>query len=298
MAAMLRFKLIIILFSSMIFWASAFVGIRASLKEFSPEGLAAFRYLIASIGMWLAYQFIPNRQYIEVKHKLLLILTGVIGIGIYNITLNYGEITVPSAEASFIVSQSPIIVVLLTAFFLKERITAMQCLGFFVSFCGVVLIAFGHDAIFHWQQGMIWILLTTLTSAIYNMMQKFLLKYYSPLQVTAWIIWGGELFLLLFSSSMIHDISKASWYADSIVIYLGIAPAMLAYWGWCYVVSYLTAIRAMGLLFLLPILTMFIAWIWLAEIPTALSIIGGACALFGVWIINSYAAKHSVAHAK
>src|SRR3990167_4544856 len=102
------------------FWASAFVAIRAALQGgYSPGGLALMRYLIASLGM--------------------------VGIGCYNVTLNYSELTVPSGMASFIVSQSPLITTLLAVLFLNERIYAIGVLGFLVSIFGVALMTLGEQ---------------------------------------------------------------------------------------------------------------------------------------------------------
>lgn len=282
-------KILFILLCTLVLWSSAFVGIRAALHAFSPEGLACFRYLIASLGMLILYFFIPNRKPVLFRHQLLMLLTGMIAIAFYNITLNYGEITVSSAEASFIVSQSPLLSALFARVFLKESISKMQYLGFTISFAGILLIALGQQAHFNWHQGMVWLVLTTICAAAYNLLQKPLLSIYSPLQVTAWVMWGGELFLLLFFSPlMLHDLSQATGSSVILVVYLGIGPAILAYWGWAYILSHMPASRAVGLLYALPICTLIVAWICLSEIPTMLSIMGGLFALIGVWFINAY----------
>jgi drug/metabolite transporter (DMT)-like permease len=39
-------------------------------------------------------------------------------------------------------------------------------------------------------------------------------------------------------------------------------------------------------LYLSPVMAIFIAWIWLREVPTFLSLIGGCLALTGVIIVN------------
>src|SRR6185295_7545349 len=95
------FKLRIALWVVIIFWASAFVGIRAGLLHYSPGGLALLRYLIASIAMIFVYFSRPHRSVLYGKDLILALISGVIGIGLYNITLNYGESSVTSGVASF-----------------------------------------------------------------------------------------------------------------------------------------------------------------------------------------------------
>lgn len=281
-------KITFIFLGTLILWSSAFVGIRAALQVFSPEGLATFRYLVASLGMLVLYQFIPNRKPVLYRHRMAMILTGIIAIAFYNITLNYGEMTVASAEASFIVSQSPLLSAFFARVFLKENISRTQCLGFLISFCGILFIALGQHAHFNWHEGMMWLMLTTLCAAIYNLLQKPLLTLYSPLQVTAWVMWGGELFLLLFFPDMIKDLSQSNWKMNLLIIYLGIGPAILAYWGWAYVLKNMPASHAVGLLYAMPICTLLVAWIWLSEVPSVLAILGGLLALVGVWLINHF----------
>jgi len=71
------------------------------------------------------------------------------------------------------------------------------------------------------------------------------------------------------------------------IAYLGIFPAAIAYMSWTYVLSRISTAKAANYLYLVPFLAIAIAWIWLKELPSLLSVIGGIVTLTGVFIVNS-----------
>lgn len=277
---------------AVLLWASAFVGIRAGLQEYSPEGLALLRYLIASLCMGIAYYRLPRRNSIRFKDIVILLMIGVVGIGIYNIALNYGELTIASGVASFIISQAPIVTALFALFFIGESINLQRLLGFLVSVAGVVLIAFGQTDGFIWDIGIIYILIATVTGSLYSVLQKPFLKQYHAIEVTTYVIWGGTFFMLIYTPSMQYDMQHASWQTTAVVVYLGIFPAALGYLAWSYALSGIPASRAVSFLYFMPFITTLLGWLCLNEVPTLVSVLGGILAIMGVWLVNqSYFVK-------
>lgn len=74
-------------------------------------------------------------------------------------------------------------------------------------------------------------------------------------------------------------------------IYLGIFPGALGYVSWAYVLSRLPASTAASFLYLVPVVAIGIAWIWLGELPTFLVVVGGAFVLAGVILVNTRGRK-------
>jgi len=282
----MSFKTKIALAVAIFLWASAFVGIRAGLQGYSPEGLALLRYMIASICMGIFYYGLPQRSKIQFRDKCALLLVGAVGIGLYNLTLNYGELSISSGMASFIISQAPVITAVFAIIFLGERLNLSSIIGFTVSIVGVALITMGEKGGIKWDSSIFYILIATFAGSMYSVLQKPFLKKYHAVETTTYVIWGGTLFLAIYVPALRHDLLNASFKTTLTVAYLGVFPAAVGYIAWSYALSAIPASRAVSFLYFTPFVATLLGWVWLHEIPVGLSIVGGACAILGVWLVN------------
>jgi drug/metabolite transporter (DMT)-like permease len=271
---------------TIILWSSAFVGIRAGLQGYSPGSVALLRFLCASACLLLIYWYRCPHQTISLRDMSFMFLNGIIGISAYHVTLNIGEMSVPSGMASFIISQSPVITTILAITFLREKISFYGFLGMLVSASGIILIAIGHHTEFKIYFGVGYILLSAFCGSVFSIFQKPMLKKYDAIDVATYTIWGGTLALFIFSPHLLQDIHHASIAATASVVYLGLFPGAIAYMTWSYVLAEMPASRAISFFYFLPLIATLLGWICLGEAPTILSFIGGLTALLGVWMVN------------
>ena len=270
---------------TLLFWASAFAGIRAGLEAYAPGHLALFRFLVASV--MLAGYAVSTRMRLPDKRDLpAILLLGFLGITVYHTALTYGEVTVTAGAASLLIAFAPVCIVLLAAVFLGERLRVWGWLGIAVSFAGVVLIALGEGEGVQFNTGAFLILLAAFSASLYIVFQKRYLIKYSAIQFTTYAIWAGTLFLLVFLPGLAQTIRIAPLDTTLAVVYLGVFPAALAYVTWTYALSRAPASIVASFLYLSPVLAILIAWVWLGEMPVALSLIGGFISLSGVILVN------------
>jgi len=273
------------LFVVILLWASAFAGIRAGLIGYSPFELASLRFLIASFVL-LVYGAAVGLRPPARKDLPALAGLGLFGFAVYHLALNYGEQTVSAGAASMLIASGPIFTSLLATAFLGERLRIWGWLGILLGFIGVALIAAGEGSGASFEPGTFWIILAAFSASLYFVFQKPLHGRYSPLELTTYTLWAGTLWMLPFAPGLLGTIRQAPLPTTWSVIYLGLGPAALAYVLWNYALSRLPASRVSSFLYLSPVLAIFIAWLWLGEMPTALSLVGGFLALSGVWITN------------
>ncbi|HYX70025.1 MAG TPA: EamA family transporter [Terriglobales bacterium] len=270
---------------SLVLWASAYAGIRAGLRGYSPAEVALLRYATASLVL-AVYSAVTRMRLPQRRDLPGLALTGILGFTAYNLLLNYGELTVAAGAASLLVASMPIWSSLLARFLLGDRLRPLGWLGILVGFAGAAVIAAGESGGLHFNLHALLILAAAIVSSIYTIVQKRYLVRYGSLEFSAYTIWFGTLFMIPFAWRLPAALQHPPLAATLACVYMGIFPAAIAYVAYGYYLARATASRAVSYLYIVPVLAIVIAWLWLGELPRGLSLLGGAISLAGVAIVQ------------
>jgi drug/metabolite transporter (DMT)-like permease len=270
---------------TLLLWGSSVVLIRISLHDFPPGALALMRFLTA--GATLGLYAIPRKFRVPAKEDFAAMAgVGIFGVFAYHLAISYGLVTVAAGAASMIVNTAPVFTALLATLFLHERMALLNWAGMLVCLSGAALIALEQGKGIHFAPEAGYLLIGAIVWALNMVLQKPLLKKYTPLEVTTWSIWIGMIPLLFFTPQLLTALKSAPPSATALLIYLGVIPIGAAYVMWAFVMSRMTASRAAGFLYLIPVIATLIGWAWLHEAPKPLGILGGAFVIAGLVLVN------------
>lgn len=272
---------------AIVLWASAFAGIRSALQDYSPWHLALLRFLLAS-GVLVTYSVVKKVKFPNLRDIPKIMILGFLGITVYHIALNYGEISVTAGAASLLIATAPALTALFAIIFLKEKMNKWGWTGIVTSFFGVFLVTIGESNGLQFDFGAILIIVAAISTSAYFVLQKPLLERYDALSMTTYVVCAGTFFMLVFLPGLPQAILSAPLNATLSVAYLGIFPGALAYVAWTQALSKMPASLVSSFLYLSPVLAIFIAWAVLNEIPSLVSLVGGGFTILGVMIVNFF----------
>jgi drug/metabolite transporter (DMT)-like permease len=269
--------------TTLVLWASAFVAIRHLGETFHPGALSLGRQVVAAITLGFVV-FARGFTRPARREWPSLVLIGVLWFALYHVALNEAERRVDAGTASMLLQVSPIILTVLAILFLGERATSGLVAGLLVAFAGVTLIGLGtSDGGKGDLVGVLLCLVSCFAYTISVVLQKPMLTRLPALDLTFVASAVGAVVTLPFAPQLIDDARHAPVSSVWWLVYLGVFPTALAFTTYSFALGHLSA-STMGLsTYLVPPITVLIAWVFLGETPPALAYAGGVLCLAGVW---------------
>ncbi|MEN1939442.1 DMT family transporter [Paenibacillus sp. 102] len=283
-------KEISMLLVAIILWGIAIAPTKWALESIQPFTLLFLRLCFAG-GICLLFSFpqlrksIVNRD-IPWKRISLLSFTGVAG---YFMFTSYGISLTSGLHVSIIDAALPLVTIIFSALFLKEKIQLNYWIGIILGFIGVICITIpsGNDNQSASLVGDIFILLSTFLFALYTVLLK------RPKQeknlsnevfTTLTLIIGAT---ILFPFATIETVYYGlpqidTWKIALSFMYLVVCATILAYWLWNKALEKVSASVSGVYLNALPLISIIASVILLNESLTWKILTGGCLVLFGV----------------
>jgi RarD protein len=273
---------------AVIVWGWSFVATKICLEVLAPAELLGLRVLIALPILLIMARF----RGVKLERKPQVFRQLAIGSAI--ITAHFliqitGLQYTSATNTGWIISITPLVTVVLSFIFLKERIGRFEIYGIIVATAGILLlVSHGNLLNLDWLKsfGDSLILISAHTWAIYTVVTRDLTRSQSPLVVTIGVLIPTAVLMLIYMTftsdwrSFLH--LPARVYIALLV--LAILATALAHWFWQEGVRGLGASRAGIFLYLEPIATTTLAVPLLNEQFGVFTAIGGFLVLAGVYL--------------
>jgi len=226
-------------------WGGTDVAAKYALMELSPPAVAWTRFTIALIcfapALWLRRKEIPR----TVSGLLPFALLGLCGF-FGNFTLHYyGLSLAPATHATALRVSEALVIVVLSALILRERVGKRAAAGLALGVIGVMLVLDVHPdklSLFRsgYRLGDLLILCGIAVEGLYTIIGKRVLPGTRPLTATALACaFGWVMLSAAYGPGIAAELGAhlPSWRALASCAYLGVLATALGYWVWYRVLS-------------------------------------------------------------
>ncbi len=275
------------LLGAMVLWGSSFVAMKYAFCYFSPLVVIFGRMVVAAVCF---LPFVPtfSRLPLTRAHILPLAFMALCEPCLYFLFEAAALSRTTASQASMITSLLPLMVALASGVFLGESITRRTITGFIVAGAGALWLSFAGSAS---QQapnpllGNLFEFLAMISAAGYIILMKQLSRTLPPLFLTAMQAFAGVLFFgpMLFLPS-VHIPLNFPMPAVLSVLYLGTFVTVGAYGLYNFGVSRVPANQAASFINLIPVFTLIMGYILLAERLTGWQFAACLLIFFGVFL--------------
>lgn len=272
-------------------WGSTFIATKTLINQgLTPVEIFTYRFSLAYLCLLaFCHQKLMANTW---RDEGLFLLAGLTGGSLYFISENSAlEITMAS-NVSLIVCTTPVLTVLLSSFFFKEKLRKGFIAGSLVALSGVTLVVFNGSVFLKLNPlGDCLTLLAALSWAFYSLILRQMGNKYSTLFITRKVFFYGLITMILYlpfapSSFHLERLCYPLVYGN--LLFLGIVASMLCYLSWNACVRIIGASRASNYLYINPLVAVWASHLFLSEPITPTALLGAGLIIGGVYIVEKF----------
>ncbi|KZL90553.1 DMT family transporter [Clostridium magnum] len=284
---MKKYRVFLLLIICNLFWAGNYVFGKYVVSDMTPLWITFSRWLMASFLLIPIAYFTEKPKWDPIRKQwFLLFFMGISGIAGFNLALYSALHYTSPTNASLISALNPGLIVLVSVFMLREKVSLIQVLGFIFSLLGVFLVLTrGHlDQIFQteYNRGDLIMIISIVVWTVYSILGKRL-RDIQPITATAVSALFGTIIMAPFALYEGINIANITPIAVTGILYMIIFPSIGSFILWNMAIQEIGASKAGIFLNFIPIFTAIISWI-LGEKVTAAQVCGGILVFIGVYL--------------
>lgn len=286
----------IILAHLAIFGANIIYGINYSVaKEIMPDYILPFGFIfcrvLGALSLFWLFQFTVKSEAIEKGDFLRLFLCGLFGVASNQLMFFYGLNLTSPINAAIIMTCNPILVLLFSAFLIKERITPLKVAGIFLGLVGAAGLILNKKQLSLDSShlvGDLFIFLNASSYAIYLVTVKPLMQKYKPITVIKWVFLFGFMIVIPFGFQEFQAINWESFNSTvwASFLFVVIGTTFLAYLFNIYGLKRLSPSVVSTYIYSQPLIASAVALIMQKDELDAVKIISALLIFTGVYLVS------------
>ena len=279
------------------FLATSIYGINHTIaKEVMPiyigsSGFIMLRLLGATSIFWLISLFAPKEK-IERGDFLKIIFASILGMCVNMLAFFRGlELSTP-INSGVIITLSPVLVLILSYFFLKEKITIKKILGILIGFSGAVFLILNSSKTGinapNIPLGNSFFLLNASAYAGYLIIVKPLTSKYNIFTLMKWLFLIGLILSAPITFNQFIEVkwTELPWFAIWRMGYVVIGTTFLTYLFNIYALKKLSPTTVGSFIYLQPIITILFALITANDTLDSTKILSCILVFIGVYLVS------------
>jgi drug/metabolite transporter (DMT)-like permease len=254
-------------------------------------GFVMIRLLGATFLFWLIGLFIPKKP-IEKKDFLRLLICAFFGMGINMLTFFKGlEYSTP-INSAVIITTTPILVFIFSAFLLKEQLIKPRIIGVLIGFLGALLLVIYNNQLHNNAPniplGNMLFVINAGSFALYLVFVRPLTQKYHPVQLLKWLFLMGLIFCSPVTWAEFNEVSWTSMPFSALwrMAFVVIGTTFLTYLFNIYALKTLKASTVSVFTYLQPVMGIMFAIIVGADKLSFVGAFSCAAVLFGVYLVT------------
>ena len=278
-------------FAVNLFYGANFSIAKQVMPEFiKPFGFIVLRVLPTTVLFFLASLLIPKEK-ILAKDKFKLVACALFGVAINQMLFFKGLSLTHPINGALIMTTNPVLVLLMAAIFLNEKISWNKVAGIILALTGAAtLILFGKNFSVDDTTvlGDTFIFINSLSFAIFIIMVKPLMQKYHALTITKWIFFFGSFMVLPFGYK---EFAAIEWSTFTVniwlcVLFVVIGVTFIAYTLNIYALRELSASTVSSYIYLQPAITTVISLLMMQGTPNILHAVAAGFIFTGVYLVS------------
>ncbi len=256
-----------------------------------PFGINVIRIGISLTLFWCLFLFDRPKIKIEKKDVPAFLMCALTAIALNQMLFIKGLAFTFPIHAALLTLITPILITIIAARVLKEKITVAKIIGLFLGIAGAALLVGSREVSAPGENSMLGdtlVILSAVAYTFYFILVKPLMKKYSAIQVVRWIFTFGFLMILPFSYQEFNHITWQLFsFKEWFFLFLIVVPGtFFAYIFNVYGIQKLSASLAGMYIYSQPVFAVIIAMIFLKEEFSFHKMIAGLLIGMGVYLSN------------